>query len=364
MKKKVKLKLKPFRKKQHSLKKIGLPPGELIYTGEQKEEAGITSFFTYNEDSYTEVENIDFNDVITKINPNSTNWINVIGLQNTDLINSIGNSFSLNVLTLEDILNIHHLPKFEIFDSYVFFVLKSLKWDYENAEIDEEQISLVLGKNYLITFQERVGDSFENIRDRIRNAKGRVRKKQADYLFYILIDSIVDGYYLILEEINNQISQLESDLLSNPNKEMPQRISFLKGQLVMFRKNTSPVSDAIRKILKADSKLIEEQSLSFFSDINDHLQHINQNIEIHRETLNSFMEYHLSYMNNTMSEVMKTLTIITTIFIPLSFIAGVYGMNFQHMPELAHPMAYPAVLGFMALVMIIMFLYMRSKKWF
>lgn len=317
----------------------------------------------YDESSFQEKE-IDkieecfpFKDTPTKT------WINIDGVHQPDIIEKIGKHFELHPLILEDIVHTEQRPKMEDFDKYVFVVLKMLDYDDIKHQIKTEQLSLILGANYVISFQETVWDIFNDVRERIRNGKGRIRKMHSDYLAYALIDSIVDHHFVIMEKLGEKITDIEDELVSNPNMTTVKAIHNLKREIIFLRKSVWPLREMVNNLEKSESPLINKSTLRFFRDVYDHTIQIIDTVETYRDMLSGMLDIYLSSISNRMNEVMKVLTIISTIFMPLTFIAGVYGMNFTYMPELQWNMGYPAILFSMLGISIIMLYYFKRRKW-
>ena len=278
-------------------------------------------------------------------------------------IETIGEHYTLHPLILEDIVNTNQRPKIDEYDDYIFVILKMVYYDKdENLVI--EQVSLVLGDNYVLTFQETEGDVFESVRERLNNSKGRLRNLGTDYLFYALIDAVVDHYYQVSETMGNKIEDLEDDLFTgNLPETTTQTIQILKKELLKIRRAIFPLREIINRIEKTDHKLIDKKNMQFFNDVYDHIIQLSDSIDIYREMIWSLMDMYMTSISNKMNEVMKVLTIIATIFIPLTFIAGVYGMNFDNMPELHYHYAYYVVWGVMLVILILMVIYFKRKKW-
>ena len=276
----------------------------------------------------------------------SVTWIDIEGLQDITLLDSLGSCYGLHPLILEDILNTDQRPKSDDMESYIYVVLKMLDFDPASLEIVSEQVSIVFGRNYVISIQEgREGDLFEPLRERIRSGKGRIRKMGPDYLAYSLLDTIIDHYFLILEKFAERIESLEEDLVSDPKPETLHQIHRLKREMIFLRKSAWPLREVIYALEKSDSDLIRPATKIFLRDIYDHAVHIIDSIETYREMLSSMLDIYLSSVSNRMNQVMKVLTIIATIFMPLTFLAGVYGMNFKYMPEIGWPWGYPLLLA-------------------
>jgi magnesium transporter len=279
------------------------------------------------------------------------------------LLEKIGANFTLHPLVLEDIVNTEHRPKFEDFDSYLFLVLKMLHYDVQTAEIHTEQVSLVITSNTVLSFQEKQGDVFEGVRERLRNNKGRIRKMGADYLAYALLDSVVDSYFGILEQIGEQLERMEDELVLHPTPETLHKIHHFKREMILLRKAVWPLRELIGGLQRNESAIITDATGIFLRDVYDHTIQILDTLETFRDVLSGLLDLYLSNISNRMNEVMKVLTIIATIFIPLSFFAGIYGMNFEHMPELHWRWSYPLLWLFMLTIGGGMLLYFRKKKW-
>jgi magnesium transporter len=322
----------------------------------------ILELFQYDEKEFSSFTDLSIDDLLKKQRPELVNWINLDGLHDQGIINKIGEYFSLHSLLLEDISS-DHQPKVEEYENYLFFTLKMLYRIEENV-IDYEQINFVLGKNYLISFQEKEGDLFGPLRERIRLDQGRVRKKKADYLLYRLIDIIVDNYYTVLDSIGQQIEQIEDDIYNNSSGQEFRKIQRLKKELIYLRKALYPLRDALSKLIKDESGFIDSSNARFFSDIYNHVAHLIDSLDTYKDLTSGLMDIYINTLNTRMNEVMKVLTVISTIFIPLTFIVGVYGMNFEFMPELHWENGYPGVWGAMLLVVVIMVCYFKYKKWF
>ncbi|HOK04449.1 MAG TPA: magnesium/cobalt transporter CorA [Victivallales bacterium] len=342
--------------------KIGVPPGTLLYTGDLQEYFEI-NVIDYSQNNYKEFNPKNIEECFQFKDSPTVTWINITGLHRTDIIEQIGKHYNLHPLVLEDILNIRQRPKIEYFDDYIFIVLKMLSYNEVLKEIDAEQVSIILGSNFVFTFQERKGDLFDTIRNRLRNNIGIIRKSSSDYLLYSLIDVIVDNYFLILEKIGVRIEDIEDKILLNPSPEVIRTIHNLKNSLIELRKTVWPLREILSNLYKGESELIKDKTSVYFRDVYDHTIQIIDTIETLRDIVSGLLDVYLSSISNRMNEIMKVLTIIATIFIPLTFIAGVYGMNFKFMPELEWKMGYPMVLLVMFLSAIGMLIYFKRKKW-
>ncbi len=345
-------------------KKALQPPGTLEYTGEATNISTEVELLQYNTDSCNFHENIRPGEIKSLLREDRVNWIRLTGLSEISKIEEIGEQFNLHVLVLEDILNTDHLPKIEDLEDFMFITLKIMDYSRKESELKFEHISFILGKDYLISFQEKENSLFNSIVDRIKTSKGKARVRKADYLFSLLLDKIIDSYYLVLHELEDEIENIETDLLENPAIQFAQDILYLRKSLIYFKRFTDPLREEIRKATKADTRLINKVTIQYLTDINDHVQHLVQSSSNMRETLAGLMELQTANAANKMNNVMMTLTIIATIFIPLTFLAGIYGMNFQYMPELNYRWAYPILLSVMLLGGIGMYIYMKKRKWF
>lgn len=344
-------------------KKAGLAPGTLVHIGEHKHDKIKITLIDYDATQLKETELKEIEESFYLKDKASVTWINIDGIHQVDIIEKTGSNFGIHSLILEDILNTDQRPKAQDLDDYIYIVLKMLYNDKEELKVKSEQISLILGKNFLITFQEIEGDVFSSVRDRIHKGKGRIRKMGCDYLTYALIDAIVDNYFIMLETFGEKIESLEEELLENPTPQTLQTIHDIKREMIFLRKQVWPIREIINGLLKWDSQLINESMDIYFKDVYDHTIQIIDTIESFRDVLSSMVDIYLSTISNKMNEVMKVLTIIATIFIPVTFIAGVYGMNFKYMPELEWKWGYYAVWFIIASVIISMICYFKRKSW-
>ncbi len=344
-------------------KQVGLPPGELIHVGKQKTEKPVITLVDYTPDHIETLTDISVEETSAFIGTSSVSWINLNGIHDTGIIEQFGQQFGIHPLTLEDILNTQHRPKVEEQEEYLLVILKMLYFDDESQSINAEQISLVLGEHYVLTFQERPGHVFGGVRERLQRSKARIRQRGPDYLAYALIDSIFDSYFHILEKVGDCLAQLEEDLISDPGQEALARLQHYKHELLLLRKSVWPLREVINKLYKEESPFISEGTQIFLRDLNDHVVQILDTMEVFRDALSGLQDLYMSAVGNRMNEIMKVLTITASIFIPLTFIAGVYGMNFEYMPELKLRWGYFAVLGGMIFSVICMLFYFKKKKW-
>jgi len=352
-----------LRKIKKRSNKAGLPPGTLIHIGEKITEKVKITVIDYDEKNFQEKEIKTIKECLPfKDKPNIT-WINIDGIHQVDIIGKIGEYFNLHPLVLEDILNTNQRPKMEDFEDYIFIVLKMLYYDEKDNEVKSEQVSLILGSNFVISFQEQEGDVFNYVRERIRSEKGRIRKMKADYLVYSLLDAIVDNYFVILEKIGEKIEEIEEKLITNPTPQTLQTIHNLKREMISLRRSVWPLRELISGLERTESSLIKKTTSIYLRDVYDHTIQVIDTIESLRDMVSGMLDTYLSSISNRMNEVMKVLTIIATIFIPLTFIAGIYGMNFQYMPELGWRGGYFGVLLVMLIVCVGMGIYFKKKKW-
>ena len=344
------------------IKKAGSPPGTLIHLGEKKLENAIIKLINYSEESFEEKELDSIDECVPYKEKHGVTWVNIDGLHDIDIINSIGAQFNLHPLVLEDILNTGQRPKLDDMEDYLFIVAKMIYYNPDDDRMKFEQISFLLWENLVITFQEDIGDVFDPVRERLRKGKGRIRKMGSDYLLYTLLDALVDSYYGVLEKIGEKVESLEEDLMDSPNPDTLQVIHHMKGELVFLRRSVWPLREIIGSLEKDELNLISEKTTIFYRDVYDHTIQVIDTIETCRDIVSGMMDLFLSSVSNRMNEVMKMLTVIATIFIPLTFIAGIYGMNFEFMPELKWHWGYPAVWAGMIIVGIVMFLWFKRKK--
>lgn len=344
-------------------KKAGLPPGSLVHVGHQLADKVKISVIDYDPNSFFETVCEKTEDCFPYKDKKSVSWINIDGLHETEVLSSIGNHFGLHALLLEDVLNTRHRPKFEEFDDQLFITLKMLGIGEDGKSIVSEQVSMVLGAGWVISFQEYEGDLFDNLYVRLRDNKGNFRKRGADYLLYRLLDTIVDNYFYVTEHFSEALELLEEKVLSSQGDSSLEEIQLIKKQLSSLRKSITPVREVILALQKDAGNLIEEGTNRYLTDVYEHIIQVNETIETQRETVASIMDLYLSGVSNKMNQVMQVLTIIATIFIPLTFIAGIYGMNFINIPELKWEYGYFAVWGVMLVVIIIMIIFFRRKKW-
>jgi len=344
-------------------RKAGLPPGTLIHIGEKKTEEIKITIMDYDESQFQEKEAKSFDECFLYKGRPTVTWINIDGIHQVETLEKLGECFELHPLTLEDILNTDQRPKIEDFGDYMYIVLQMFSYDDRNNEIITEQISLILGRNFVLSFQENIGDVFDQIRERIRSGKGKIRKMGADYLVYALLDAIVDNYFIILEKIGDQIEFIEERLIINPASDTLNTIHKLKREMLFLRKSVWPLREVISGMERGESSLIKGTTKIYLRDVYDHNIQIIDTIETLRDMLSGMLDIYLTSISNRLNAVMKVLTIIATIFMPLTFLAGIYGMNFKYMPELEWKWGYPLILLIMSTIGISMLFYFKRKKW-
>lgn len=344
-------------------KKIGTAPGTLVHIGNKyKQEVEITSVI-YDEEIHKVYKTNKVEECLKKLENGKVNWINVEGLHDVDVIEKIGAKFKLHPLMLEDILYTGQRAKLDDYDNYIFIVLKMLIYDKVSKKVKAEQISLVLIDNYVITFQERNLGIFNNVAVRIKSAKGNIRKLKADYLLYALIDSVVDSYFKVLENIGDEIDEIEDELIDEPDREVLQKIHKLKKDMLFLRNCIWPLREVVNIMVKEDNSYFTANTIVYLRDVYDHIVQLIDTIEVYRDILSGMLDTYLSSISNKTNDVMKVLTIISTIFIPITFLAGVYGMNFENIPEIHFAYGYQAFWGISGLITILLIIYFKRKRW-
>ena len=352
-------------KRKKSYKAVNLPPGTMSYRGKKNFETTDVEIINYSAESYNHKDSKRVEDAFDFKGNNQVTWININGLNNLIEIEKLGNHYNLHPLTLEDIVNTKQRPKMDEFENYLFIVFKMLYFKDDNI-LQYEQVSMVVGDDYVLTFQEADGDVFDDLRERISTAKGRIRSQSSDYLMYAVLDAIVDHYFSVIEAIGDKIEDLEASIFNTEAdaNETPNLIQDLKQEVLKIRRSIFPFREVVNRLEKSDCKIIEKKTHNYLRDLYDHIIQVTESIDLHREMIWSLMDIHMTIISNKMNEVMKVLTIIATIFIPLTFIAGIYGMNFDNIPELHYKYSYFILWIVMIIMFIFMLLYFRKKKWF
>ena len=346
---------------QKRSKKTGLPPGTLVHIGERKSAKVTITTFHYTATGCEE-QLLEQPDGLVPPADESMVWINVGGVHKVEIVEALGKQFFLHPLLLEDVANTDQRPKLDDYETYVFLVMKMLSLT-DRQEIAVEQVSLVLGRNYVLSFQENGTDVFQPVRERLRGGKGRLRQSGADYLLYALVDAIVDQYFAVLELLGEKIEALQHMVVADPQPETLKDIHALKRQLLFLRRAVWPLRDVMNNLSRSDCPFLQQPTKIFFRDVHDHVVQIVDTIETLREMVSASLDIYLSSVSYRLNAVMRVLTVITTIFMPLSFIASIYGMNFEYMPELELKWGYPVVLGVMVAVGISMLAVFKNKRW-
>jgi len=349
---------------RHKLsKKAGMPPGTLHLDGEPPAGPVRITVMDYDAEHIEERTVGAIEECFPYRDTETVTWINIDGLANTEVIEKIGRHFSIHPIILEDLLNTDQRPKMEDLENYLYLNLKMLMLPEGSKEIRVEHVSLIIGKNYLISFQEDIGDVFDPVRERIRKEGGRVRKSGPDYLAYALIDNIVDNYFVVMEKIEEWVETLEEELVINATRESLQKINRLKKDMLFLRKAVWPLREMILALEREESPLIREDTHIYLRDVYDHAIQVIDTLETFRDMVSGMIDIYLSGLSYRMNEIMKVLTLIATIFIPLTFVAGVYGMNFRYMPELGWEYGYYTIWGIMIAIVVIMLVYFRKRQW-
>ncbi|HNP26503.1 MAG TPA: magnesium/cobalt transporter CorA [Nitrosomonas sp.] len=344
--------------------KSGLPPGSLVHIGKKHETACRISVTQYNEETLKQREIKSISELQQLQDNTSIIWVNIDGLSDTGIVENIGTELNIHPLVLEDILSTHQRPKLEEYEDYIYLVVKSISAQYnDNLDLRYEQISILLLANYVITFKEKADEIFKPVYYRMQNRKDRLRQSGSDYLVYVLLDTIVDEYFVVEDCLDDIIDPLEDSLLSNPTKEMLHTIQLLRRNLIVMKRNVSPLRELLTTIQHANTALLHEKTLRYYADVHDHVLRVTDSLDSYRERIASIQDIYLSSISNKLNETMKILTIFASIFIPLTFIAGIYGMNFEHMPELKWRWAYPALWVIFITISISLLIYFKKKKW-
>lgn len=350
----------PFKK---YFQKVGLPPGTLIYIGEERTDPVRITVVDYDE-TYLHEEEVQTIEACLPLTDTPTvTWIHIEGVHDTQIIEEIGAYFRVNSLVLEDLMSPTQIPKIEVYEDHTFIILKSLDVNTATLSVSREQISLIIGEHFVISLQEGSGELFTPIRNRLQNTNGRIRQMRSDYLAYALIDVVVDHYFIVLEKLSDRIESTEEEAITNPTSEVLQKINDLRREFRLLRRPILPLRDVIDEVLEGEIPLLTQDTHLYFRDVYDHLVQAVHTLEILRNAVSELFDTYTSAVSHRMNEIMKVLTIVATLFIPLTFIAGIYGMNFKFMPELEKQWGYPIVLFGMAGIGIAMFVYFKFRKW-
>lgn len=351
------------KKKKSISDRVGLPPGALVYTGQRKLEKPRITFIEYGGTFFEEREIDSIEDCLLPKSGPSVRWIDIVGIHEVQNVALLGQHFNIHPLLLEDVFNTEQRPKIEDLGSYVFLLIKHLVYEEESENTSIEQLSLVLGPDYVLSFQETDRSVFGPILERLRTESARIRSRGADFLIYALLDVVVDNYFVVLEKLGDRIESLEEELTENPDQALLRRIQHLRRDLTFVRRSTWPLREVIAALERRESDLVKDSTILYLRDVYDHTVQAIDTIETLRDTLTGMLDLYLSSVSYRLNSVMKVLTIIATVFMPLTFIAGVYGMNFKNMPELEWEWGYPFVLFAMLAIAVSMLGYFKAKKW-
>ena len=342
----------------------GEPPGTLVHTGRARLHEARIQIMVYRDGQCEDLPSAAVEDVFPLREPPWVTWVNVDGVHDVELVRALGEKAGFHPLLLEDIVATSQRPKHEEYDSQVYLVLRMLAYDRDRAEINEDQLSLVLGPNYVFTFQEQPGDMFDRLRDRLRAGKGTLPARHgADFLAYALMDAVVDEYFTVLESIGDRIEDLEAEVVEHPDPHTLSEIHSVKRELIVMRRAVWPLRDVFNTLIRDESQLISDETRVFLRDAYDHAIRVIDTVETLRDLLSGMVDLYVTTVSHRLNEIIKVLTIISTIFIPLTFIVGVYGMNFTHMPEIAYRWSYPILWGIMILIAAGMLVFFRRKRW-
>jgi magnesium transporter len=344
--------------------KTGLPPESLVYVGQDRNHPIEVKLITYQKDHFEEKSVTSIKELSNYKTKLDNQWISVNGVHSSDKIAEICAVFDIHPLIQEDILNTQQRTKIEEFDEYFFITFKYLYLGKETNQLESEQISLIIGKNYLISFQERDIDFFKDIKDRLLESIGSIRQRKTDYLLYKILDTVVDHYFILIDHFSDISEEIEIEITHKPTQKTSLKIQELKKSLMLVGKNIQPMRDMLNKIISGNNDLFETKNVNYFKDIYDHAYLVSENIENQKSLLSDLMNIYLSSMSNRLNQVMKVLTIISTIFMPLSFLTGVFGMNFGYFPGLNNPNAYYYFWGLTVTVVLVMLYYFKRKNWF
>lgn len=342
--------------------KMSHAPGHVVYTGNKKDREVTIEVFDYNTTEVDEETLTNLNDFVKDIDEKTVTWVNVNGLSNTETLNDVAVKYDLHPLVMEDVANINQRPKLDEYPDQLFIVFKMLYYDSDN-KLNTEHISLIVGKSYVVMLQEYDGDVFDGVRDRLRHAKGRVRGQGSDYLMYALMDAVIDNYFLIIENLSNKIEDLEEQIYTNNSENYSQEIQQLKKEVIQVRRSIFPLREVVNKLEKVDNNLLLKKTQIYIRDLYDHTIQVIETVEVYRDTIAGLMDMNSTNIANKMNEVMKVLTIIATIFIPMTFLAGIYGMNFDEIPELKMENGYYYFWGAMVVIFVASLVYFKRKKW-
>lgn len=344
---------------------LGLPPGSIVYTGSKTASNIPICYIQYDQNSLVEKTFDNHSEIVfLYAKENNVDWYDVRGIHDSELIEQVGKAFEIHPLILEDISNVHQRPTFEEYEKGLFIVVKAISFDKLNVEIKTEQVSIYIRKGLVVSFQETESDLFKFVRKRVNNDKGRIRRRGADYLAYALVDVIVDHYFVVLEEVEAEIEALEEQVLQAHDPIVKSKIHKLKKELLFMRKSIAPLREAISRFSKSDSSILEDSTVIFIRDLYDHTIQVMDSVESFRDLLNGLHDLFISEVSFKMNQVVQVLTIVSTIFIPLTFLAGIYGMNFEYIPELKLRYGYFIFWGVLLMIFCSLIYFFKKKKWF
>lgn len=349
--------------RKKSQKPVGAPPGTIAYVGRERTAPVSITRIRYSTQGAEEPQVVSAKDAVPESSPNGVTWYTVDGVHDVEVLRTIGENFGLHPLVVEDVANTAQRPKIEEFDSYIFIALKMITYSQGEKHIDAEHCSIIFGKGWAVSFLEDAGDVFEPVRQRIRSGKGRIRRLGADYLTYALIDAVVDGYFQVLEQLGEDIERTEEEVVNNAKASTLKSVHRLKRELIFLRRSVWPMRETVNSLIRDESDLVSEETRLFLRDLYDHTIHTIDTIETQRDIVSGMLDVYLSSVSNKMNQVMKVLTVMSSIFIPLTFLAGIYGMNFEYMPELHMLWAYPVLLLVMLVTAIALLVFFRRKEW-
>ena len=344
-------------------KPVGASPGTVMYVGEERSDPIVVTHITYDAGGVVGPTRVPAADVKPTTTSGGVSWFTIDGVHDTEVLRRIGENFQLHPLVVEDIANTAQRPKIEDFDSYIFVAMKMITFDNETKELVAEHVSIIFGEGFVLAFLEDEGDVFEPIRARIQAGKGKIRRFGADYLAYALMDAVIDNYFEVLEDIGEQIEEVEDEVVHAPSAKTLHTVHSLKRELIFLRRAVWPMRETANSLLRDESHLVSPETRIYLRDLYDHTVHVIDTVETLRDIVAGMLDVYLSSVSNKLNQVMKVLTVMSSVFIPLTFVAGVYGMNFQYMPELQWRYGYPAVMGCMALVAAGLLLVFRRRGW-
>lgn len=344
--------------------KSGMRPGSLVHVGEVLEPETRMTVIDYSKETLEQTQFQSIDEILKYKDSATVTWVIIEGLTSVDIIESIGKNFCIHQLVLEDILNTHQRPRFEEYDDHLYIVLKCLFSEVEPFSVSYEQVSLLVLRNFVFLFKEKTDDLFQPVMQRINNSKGRFRSLGADYLTYAILDTIVDQNFILIDSLDEAITTLEDSLIaSEPTQDTLNTIQKLRREIVSIRRQVSPVRELMAEMLHCESELIDQKTHIYLRDVSDHAIRVIESVELYRDILTGLLDIYLSSVSKKMNEVMKVLTVFASIFIPLTFLAGIYGMNFEYMPELKWKWAYPVLWGIFFMVPVVLLIYFKRKKW-